>query len=269
MNFPNPQQFPPQYTTVPGYAQQPQYAPQQYAQPQQAAPAPQLARGTIEDFFNQPSGGMGGVSVTKYFAGRVQGSWIHLRVLKDITNADVRQQTDINQVPQTFKDGTPKFVLIIPVQVIGSGDSQHPSVFTEGVGSLWVKGLLKDELTRAMTAGGDPTGIPKAGSEIVMISAGEKPSNRAGFSATKLYQLQYQAPVADPTAQSASAIPAAAVVPAPVTPPAPAVPPVPATVPFPSEVPQPGFAAPAPVAAPPAMQSREALLAKLNPGGQQ
>ena len=195
----------------------PQAQPQQgYSNPAAVTPAPQLANGSLEDFYNQPTSG-GAPSITsKFFNKRPQGSWLQLTVLKDASNSDVRQQQTPQGIPQTFKDGRPKFVLVVKVAVTGSSDGTHVAEFPDGEGSLWVKGVMADELRRAMTAAGDPSGYPKGGAQIVMQSAGEKASRTPGFSATKLYTLQYAGPVAaaaeaiaNPTTQIPSATVAA------------------------------------------------------------
>jgi hypothetical protein len=205
----------PQQPAQPGYAPQGQpqgyfppapqgYAPpnpypQQYApQPQFAppAPAPVLARGTLEDYLDQPSVG-GGQSVTKYFKGRPQNSWIQFRVTRHLTNSDVRQQTDNDDRPATYKDGKPKFVLVIQVEVFASDSGYHTQIFEAGEGSLWLKGITSDALKSAMSQAGIPN--PDAtlksgkigGSVITMVSAGEKQPNNPKYSATKLYNFTY------------------------------------------------------------------------------
>ena len=90
----------------PAAAAQPQAQGQFSRNPAAVQPQPVLARGTLEDFYNQPTGGGGGPSVTsKFFNKRVNESWLDLLVSSDVTNADVRQQTDPSGKPQTFKDG--------------------------------------------------------------------------------------------------------------------------------------------------------------------
>jgi hypothetical protein len=223
----------------PAYQPQPQYgAPQgypqpQYGAPQAAPPAPQLARGSLDDFLNQPSGGSGGAGVQKWFSGKQIGSWLHLEVVRDLTNADVRQQTDINGVPATYKSGDPKFVLIIPVKVLASSDGSHPAIFTEGLGTVWVKGLLKDELTKALAQAGTTASTPPGGTQLVMSSAGEKPSNRPGFSPTKLYTFQASLPQGGAPAAPTAPAPQAPPVP-PTQVPAPAATPAPVPAPFPT-----------------------------------
>jgi hypothetical protein len=221
---------------------------------QQAAAPPQAAaaRGTLEDFFNQPSGG-GGPSVTsKFFGKRQQGSWLQLTVLADVTNADVQHQKTPAGVLQYFKKNgqddltRPKLVLVVKVQVTGSSDGTHVTEFPDGQASLWLKkGPVTDDLIRAMTAAGDPSGYPKAGAQMVMQSSGELASRTVGFSATKLYTFQYACPAGSQEelqaiAQAASGFPTATL----TAPAAPAVP----TVSAPA-------AAPAPVTPAPAVSS--------------
>lgn len=221
------QQPPPGYAP-PGYA--PQYPPAPgYASPA-APPAPVLARGTLEDYLDQPTAG-GGVAVTKFFGTRPQGSWLQLQVIRDLTNSDVRQQTDAQGTPQTFKsNGKPKFVLVLQCNVLSSSDGSHPTVFTEGVCSIWLKGVTSDAFKQAM-AGAGITSPDKAlalgklgGAVITMQSAGEKASNRPGFSATKLYSFSYT-PSGRELNEEPANIPATALPPAAVPPPLQATPP--------------------------------------------
>jgi hypothetical protein len=153
---------------------------------------------------DQPSGG-GGAAVTKFFQGRPQGSWLQLQVTRDLIAAsDVQQQSDSNGTLQYFKTGgqpdlnRPKYVLIIKCQVLGSSDNSHTGIFPEGEASIWIKGITRDALVSSMATAGVPNadqalGRGKIGGAVItMISAGERPANRAGFSPTKLYNFQYQ-----------------------------------------------------------------------------
>lgn len=265
---------------------------QGFQQAQAAAAAPQqaAARGTLEDFFNQPSGGFGPSVTSKFFNQRQQGSWLQLTVLHDVTNADVQHQKTPQGVLQYFKQNgqddltRPKLVLVVKVQVTGSSDGTHTTAFSDGQATLWLKkGPVTDNLVAAMTAAGDPSGYPKMGAQMVMQSSGEQASRTVGFSATKLYSFQYGAPAdnVDPTSQASvptaaptpsAAAPVSAPVPTPTlpapattTPPAPApsilTPPVPAAAA--SEVPVPNFTPPAPVPDDPKAAARNELLAKL------
>jgi hypothetical protein len=195
-----------------GYApQQPGYPPQQgYAPPpvtaQYAPPVqpPVMPRGTLEEFMDQPSGG-GGSATSKFFTRmRPQGSWLQLQVSRDHTSSDVQVQTDSNQQPQFFKTGgqpdpsRPKLVLILKCNVVGASDPAYQQIFSDGMASIWVKGITRDALVAAMTTAGIPDpGVvlikgKVGGAVITMISAGYKPANRPGFSDTNLFNFQYQ-----------------------------------------------------------------------------
>jgi hypothetical protein len=126
-------------------------------------------------------------NVTNFFNGKQQGYQLDMVVTRDLMHSDTHQLTDINGVPQSYKDGRPKFVLIIPVTVTNSSDGTHGSFFSEGNATIWVKGALKDEFARAMAAAGIRE--LKGGTRIVTASAGEKASKRPGFSPTKLYSV--------------------------------------------------------------------------------
>ena len=248
----------------------------------QSAPPQIAARGTLEDFFNQPSGG-GGPSVTsKFFNERPQGSWLQLTVLADVTHADVQHQKTPQGVLQYFKKNgqddltRPKLVLVVKVQVTGSSDGTHTTAFPDGIASLWLKkGPVTDNLVRAMAAAGDPSGYPKGGAQMVMISAGSQPSRTVGYSATKLYDFQYACPAGsvDPTVPAESATVPSAVTTTPPVPPAPAPTSAPAPVPASPTagltvppVPEANFTPPpppAPEATDPKAAERAALLAKL------
>ncbi len=224
-----------QYPAQPGYyPPSPQYPAQQPPQgyyppqPQAAPPAPVLARGTLEDYNDQPEAAGGGPSVTKFHAGvngqsLPAGSWAHVRVTRNLNNTDVHQDTDyLTKLPKTFKDGTPKFTLWAPVQVIATSDpATAAQAFPEGTATLYVKGELKSAIKGAMTqAGLNADALFKngewGGADIIVFSAGEKPSGR-GLNPTKLWQAQYSPGQGQPAPQAPQAVQA----PAPVTPPAP------------------------------------------------
>ena len=174
-----PQQY--QQQPPPGYYQpQPQYYPPQVT----GAPAPQapvLARGTLEDYLDQPTGG-GGAATSKFFTPqRPVGSWLQLVVARDLNNNDVRQQTDKFGTPLTFKsNGKPKFVLIIPCNVLSSSDGSHVNIYPEGQVTVWLKGVPSDSFKSAMRISGvsDPDRAlalgQLAGASFYMIGAGTK-----------------------------------------------------------------------------------------------
>lgn len=237
---------------------------------QQPALAPVLARGTLEDWADQPTGG-GGAATSKFFTPqRPQGSWLRLRVTRDLNHADVKQQTDKFGKPLTFTgSGKPKFVLIIPCQVLSSSDpasaSQH---YSDGAVTVWLKGVPSDAFKSAMAAAGvnDPSlALLKgqlAGAEFYMVSAGTKqfgngnPANMFDFTYTsngrELAESAHDQAIAavavPPTAPPAPALTPA--VPAVVTPPPPAPGAVPPPPPAAATPPPPPVAAPTPPAPP-------------------
>lgn len=237
-NFNQFQNFPQQGGQfAPGYA--PQQIPQGYGhqlppgyQPQAQAPAPSLAQGSLDEFFNQPS--VGGGPALKFEEGTVHVGIVSRRV----TNADIAQQTIPNSnTPAVYRDGSPKFVMKVPLTVPVS--DAHP----DGQAQWYVAGSARDELVRAMAAAGAPAGPPEEGAAIQIACTGKRPI--PGMSAAKIYRVEYRRPVG-----------AAAIAPAEAATPSPAVA-APATAPAPSGAPQP----------PPAMTAaQQQILADMNAG---
>jgi hypothetical protein len=191
---PNPYAQPPQYAPAP--PQQfapPQYAPQGY--PQQYAPQgqPQLAAGSLDSYFSQPS--TGGGAALKFEVGTT-----HVGIVsRQVTNADVQQQTQPQTgIPQTYKDGRPKFVMKVPLTVQQS--QAHP----EGQAQWYCAGGARDELMRAMAEAGAPEGPPEKGAVIQISCTGTRPSG-AGFNPAKVYQVVYRRPEGAAPVQQAPA----------------------------------------------------------------
>ena len=258
-NLPAPVQgYPPQQ---PGYPVAPppgpQYAQQPYGYPQAQPgypvaapqqPAPQLANGTLDAYWSQPSSG-GGAALKFEVGTRHVGI-----VTRPITNADIQQQTQPGTgQPAFFRDGRPKFVMKVPLQTQPAPDRP------DGLAQWYVAGAARDELVRAMTEVGAPSGPPEAGAIIDITCTGTRPAG-AGMNPAKVYQVAYQRP------QGADAVHA----PAPQAPAPPPAAPQPAPpLAQPPMHPQ-GYAAPAapPVAAPaigqvPTDPAKAALLAQL------
>lgn len=150
----------------PAYPPQPvQYAqPQQGYPPQQMAPPPQLANGTLDDFYSQPTGG-GGPGVS--WKGKPDGYTIQGFVPRDVTNGDVTQDTGAPGTaeagrPKTYKDGRPVFVMAVPLQVPASVD------YPEGEARLFVRGQLREELARAMAEAQATEAAPVGGSWLTV-----------------------------------------------------------------------------------------------------
>lgn len=198
----------PQYPQAPPaqYAAPPQqYAappappayPQQYAQPY-PAPAPQppaqpLAQGNLDDYYSQPSAGSGpSISWTdKQGSPKPIGTVYAGIVARDVTNADVQQQTDFRtQAPLFYRDGRPKFAMKVPLKV------QPSPEFPEGEATWFVKGQARDELVRAMAEAGCE-GAPKAGATIVVRLVHRRPSG-AGMNPANIVQVQYTPPGVQP-----------------------------------------------------------------------
>jgi hypothetical protein len=250
---PYPQQ--PAYPAQQPYAA-PQYPPatypQQYVQPQ--APAQPLPTGTLDTFYQQPSSS-GGPSfkfqdpntrqpqIGKSYAGFVA---------RPVTDADVRAQTNDGGQVQTYKDGRPKFVLVVPMQV------QPSQEFPEGQAGWWVKGQARDELARAMAEAGAPPGAPETGAFIRVTLVNVRPI--PGRNPAYQYRIEYVRPGgATPAAQPVQVAPPVQQVPAPAPMPQPA-PAVQQVAPAVQQV----APAPAPTAAPPGFSPEQAaLFAKL------
>jgi len=217
-----PQQFPPptppptpptQYPVQPSYPVAPgqlPYAPQQqqpyapqfpqaqgYPAPQYAPPQQPLAQGSIDDFFNQPSAG-GGKSLA--FPNGQYGTRHVGIVTRPLGPGDVQQQTDTRQVPQFFKDGRPKFVMKVPLQMQPS--AAHP----DGLGTWFVKGQARDELVRAMAEAGAPAGPPEAGAIIDVTYVSDRQSG-AGMNPAKQFRVVYTRPNGAPPAAAPAAPP--------------------------------------------------------------
>jgi hypothetical protein len=238
-------QPPPMGYPAPQYpAQQPGYPMPPYGAPQQQAPAPELATGTLDAFYSQPSSG-GGAALKFEQVGAM-----HVGVVaRAITNGDIQQQTVVgSNAPAFFKDGRPKFVMKVPLQVASS------PAHTDGLAQWFCAGQARDELVRAMAAAGAPEGPPEAGA-VVAITFVSTRSAGPGMNAAKTYQVAYFRPN-DPTGMQYAAqcgVPTA-IAPAAAAPQAPAEQP-PAAPQFQAPAPpatpqQPQYAPPAPPQAP-------------------
>jgi hypothetical protein len=215
--YPQNAPYPPQQPQMPyapqGYPPQAPagYAPQGYPQQPPVPQGPPAAKGTVAGFFNQPVGGGG-----PGFKFPVVGTTYQGVIARDVTDADVTQQTDFQTgqiTPSCFyRDGRPKLQMVIPLRLSTGPTAEFP----EGTGAWYVKGGAdQQELVRAMTAAGavpDENGVlwPKAGDMLTVTYTHDKPG-RAGMNPAKIKQVQYQvgngqapaAPVAAPVQQVA------------------------------------------------------------------
>lgn len=181
----------PAYPQAPQYPQQ-QFPPQGYQAPPQQPAAP-LATGSLDDYYGQPSAG-GGPSIS--WKDKPIGHWYAGVVARDVTDADIQQQTDPQtKQPKFYRDGRPQFVMKVPLKV-------EPSVdFPEGEATLFVRGQMRDELVRAMSEAG-ATGAPKAGATIVVQLAGKR---NTGAIPANQFAIQYQPPAGAGVASPAPA----------------------------------------------------------------
>lgn len=191
------QQYPPaNYPMPPAQAPAP-YPPQQYQQPYAppAQQAPPPAQGTLDDFYNQPSTGGGAALKFEQLGTRYIGI-----VTRTVGPGDVSQQTDTRGVPQFFKDGRPKWVMKVPLQMQPS--QQHP----DGLAQWYVKGAARDELVRAMSEAGAPEGAPEPGSIIDIEFVATRQSG-PGMNPAKLFRVRYTRPDgAEPVAAAPSPV---------------------------------------------------------------
>jgi hypothetical protein len=183
----------------------------------------------VEDYLNQPTGGSG-KSLASFFT--APGQRIQAQVARAITPNDIRQQTSqTDNIPLKHTDGTPKWVMIVPLNV------QPSQAFPDGKASWYVKGQPQAELTRAMAEAGAPAGTPEPGALVDITFTGERPvPNR---NAQKQFAIIYTRP------DNAPPLPAEG------TPPLQQL----QQAPQPQYAPQPAMAAPQPQYAPPQQQA--------------
>lgn len=199
---PLPQQFAPQFQLP----IQPRFSPQQPAQP--------LAQGSIDDFYAQPTVS-GGPSVS--WKDAQIGAVVVGIVAHDVTSSDIQQETNTQGLPQFYRDGRPKFVMRLPLRVAPD------TTFPDGQAVLYVKGQLRDELQRAMSAAG-VSGAPRAGAAIQVTLTGRRAARTAGFSPANQFAVVYQdAPETGAPAQAPAPLAPQPVAQVPQQPPAPQV----------------------------------------------
>lgn len=180
--YPQPQQ---QFPQVPqqGYPQQ--GPPQGYGQ--QQPPQPELAQGSLSDFYSQPSAGGGaGLKFDQ------PGTAYRGRVSRPIQDSDVQQATELGtNRPAFFKDGRPKFVMKVPLEQVESNLPQLTP--QDGLGQLYVKGQLRDELARAMAEAGTSAQVPEHGA-VIEVTFTSTRSSGAGMNPAKVYSVRYTLP---------------------------------------------------------------------------
>jgi hypothetical protein len=155
----------------------------QYGQPP-APPVPQGAKGTLEDFYQQPSQGSGkGLTWNN-----APNGYTYVGVVaRTPADGDVFQDSDPKSKQlKTFNDGRPK--LVLPVQLrIHHMDALQQQNFPDQDARMFLRGGLRDEVTRAMAEVGE-SGVPKQGALVIVTLTHRKPGNNI---ATNVYAVQY------------------------------------------------------------------------------
>jgi len=192
-----PQQAPQAYAPAPPY--QPQQQQQAPWMPQGPPPpaGPPAAVGTLDDFLGQPRSG-GGAALK--WGNKPDGYTITVQVARDVIDSDVRQQTDTRQVPQTYRDGRPKWVMVVPV-IVPPGHPEHP----DGKAQWYVKGDAHNALAEAMAKSGTSAKVPEGGAWVTITKTGSRNIGQ-GMSPATTFAVQYQ----PPNAGQAPAAPASA-----------------------------------------------------------
>lgn len=169
--YPVPVAYPPAgYAPAPGYPMAPP--------PQPSAP------GSLDSFYGQPSTS-GGPSWK--FQGKPFGTTYVGVVERSVTDSDVRQATNNQNIPQFYRDGRPKFILVVPMLVPVTAE------FPEGKAGFWCKGQARDELVRAMTEAGCPVGMsPEAGAVIQITYVGQR--NIPNMNPANQFRIVYTRP---------------------------------------------------------------------------
>lgn len=160
------------YQAPGGYpAPPPQYGGGGYPAPYGQPPAPPVVPGSMDAFSSQPTGGNGpGIS----FKDAPIGATITMTVKRDARDSDVsqdRQPAAQGGGLKTRKDGSPQWVLTVPVWV------QPSPTYPDGEASLWVRSGIRDALVNAY--GGNLA--PKAGDEITLTLTERKPVQNAAI----------------------------------------------------------------------------------------
>ena len=183
--YQQPQQYgPPQGYQQGPYPQQPAPgygAPQGYGQQQQ--PQPQGPPPSLADYYSQPKGG-GGPAV-KFSAPFQVGFGFEFRIARDVTEADLEQQTNpVSKQLEFYGDGRRKIQLKVPL-IVGV-TPQWP----EGRATLYAKSGIREALDAGMAAAGcPPRTFPKEGDTGYIQWVGLQPIQ--GQSDKKLFEVRY------------------------------------------------------------------------------
>jgi hypothetical protein len=169
---------------------QPGFLPPVQQTPPAAVAAPTARASSLADFWDQRSSGEG-----KSLKFPTVGTSYTFMVTRALNKGDVSQQTDVHGAAQFNRDGSPKWVLVVP------------GILPDGTEiTWWCKGQSKTALQAAL----DGAGVPEieAKSIITVTYVKDRP-NGPGFSATKISDVVYRRPQGAGSAPVAQTTPAA------------------------------------------------------------
>lgn len=193
---PAPQGYAPNpYGQAPAYPPQQQYPGQQNPQHQvpQGPPAPVGAKGTVDDFFKQPTPG-GGKGVS--WKNKPDGYTYVGVVNRTPGDSDLFQDSEPN-IPQnpkagqlkTWRDGSPKMVMPVPLDLVPM-DAWQAQEYADGEARVFLRGDMLTEFTRAMQEAGVPAGtVPQQGALVFVTITGRKPGR--GTMPANQYRVVY------------------------------------------------------------------------------
>lgn len=164
-------------------------------QPTPPAPAVPAVRGTLSDFFGQP---VGAVGPALKFVDKPVGFTYTGTVMRDITDADIRPQTNQRTgQPEFYRDGRPKLVMVIPLRM-----NEPSPEFPEGTASWWCRGQGREALMTAMAQAGVPAGTAPEAGAVISITLIEKRQLPGIAIPQNVFSVTYQRP---PGAEAKSA----------------------------------------------------------------
>jgi hypothetical protein len=155
-----------------------------YGVPQQP-PVPQGAKGTLDDFYGQPSGASGkGIS----WKNKPNGYRYVGVVRRTPQDSDVFQDSDPQtKTLKTWRDGSPKMVLPVPLDLVWL-DAWQQQEYSDREAAVFLRGGMRDEVTRAMQEAG-VSGVPQQGALMDVTLTHRKPGNNI---ATNMYAVVYR-----------------------------------------------------------------------------
>lgn len=179
-----------------------QQMPGNFTPPTPAAPKQTAAAGSLAAMFEQPNAGAG-PSINPTSKSPV-GTTVVMTVARDVTDADVRQNTSPEGTLLWRNDGSPQFLMVVPVIDAATGEEK----------GLYVSGPLWTKLNDAMHKAGYPANsAPRGGDTIAVKKSGEF-QNRNRTTSNR-WEVVYQ--IAEGNKPS-DATPAAPVAPEPTSP---------------------------------------------------